>query len=234
LAAESRGRRGPSPAGLEGSGLSVVVGRARARRRRVPVLGLRSVEDVSCAPVRRLDRGGNGRGRWRPPSRVDWDPRLSESVQARSLDGPERQDDNAARGLRSKPPARSWSAGEGKGGRPAPRVEVGTEQYVAKKVLVIANGGDGCDPHRSQALDQGPTTGPTGRAGCPGRRGAPESLAILGGGAIGVELGQAFARVGPPKGHGLIEGGARLPGPWKSPRRGVGAQASPRGGRDHP
>jgi pyruvate/2-oxoglutarate dehydrogenase complex dihydrolipoamide dehydrogenase (E3) component len=71
-------------------------------------------------------------------------------------------------------------------------VDVGGEQLVARRAMVIANGGRASIP---------PIAGlervefwTNRQAAIP--RELPASLAILGGGAIGTELGQAFARLG--------------------------------------
>jgi pyruvate/2-oxoglutarate dehydrogenase complex dihydrolipoamide dehydrogenase (E3) component len=71
-------------------------------------------------------------------------------------------------------------------------VAVGSEQVVARRAVVIANGSTAAIP---------PIPGlntvefwTNRQAAIP--RELPASLAILGGGSIGVELGQAFARLG--------------------------------------
>src|SRR6202023_3866787 len=71
-------------------------------------------------------------------------------------------------------------------------ISVGSEPLVAPRAVVIANGSTAAIP---------PIPGlntvefwTTRQAAIP--RELPASLAILGGGAIGVELGQAFARLG--------------------------------------
>jgi pyruvate/2-oxoglutarate dehydrogenase complex dihydrolipoamide dehydrogenase (E3) component len=71
-------------------------------------------------------------------------------------------------------------------------VAVGSEQLIARRALVIANGGTAAIP---------PIPGLDTVDFWTNRQAAipmvlPASLAILGGGAIGVELGQAFARLG--------------------------------------
>jgi pyruvate/2-oxoglutarate dehydrogenase complex dihydrolipoamide dehydrogenase (E3) component len=85
-------------------------------------------------------------------------------------------------------------------------VVVGDERLVARRAVVIANGSTAAIPP-IPGLDtvdfwtNRQATLPTER---------PISLAILGGGAIGVELGQAFARIGTQV--TLIEAGPRLLG----------------------
>jgi len=71
-------------------------------------------------------------------------------------------------------------------------VEVGSEQLIARRAVVIANGSTAAIP---------PIPGLDTIEFWTNRQAAipselPASLAILGGGAIGVELGQAFARLG--------------------------------------
>ena len=71
-------------------------------------------------------------------------------------------------------------------------VAVGDEQLIARRAVVIANGSTAAIP---------PLPGLDTVEFWTNRQAAiptelPVSLAILGGGAIGVELGQAFARLG--------------------------------------
>jgi pyruvate/2-oxoglutarate dehydrogenase complex dihydrolipoamide dehydrogenase (E3) component len=85
-------------------------------------------------------------------------------------------------------------------------VEVGAERLVARKAVVIANGSTASIP---------PIPGlekieywTNRQAAVP--RELPSRLAVLGGGAVGVELGQAFARLGSKV--TVIEAGPRLLG----------------------
>jgi pyruvate/2-oxoglutarate dehydrogenase complex dihydrolipoamide dehydrogenase (E3) component len=71
-------------------------------------------------------------------------------------------------------------------------VEVGGERLVARRAVVIANGSTAAIPPLP-GLD-GVEFWTNRQAAIP--RELPATLAILGGGAIGVELGQAFARLG--------------------------------------
>jgi pyruvate/2-oxoglutarate dehydrogenase complex dihydrolipoamide dehydrogenase (E3) component len=85
-------------------------------------------------------------------------------------------------------------------------VEVGGERYVARRSVVIANGSTAAIP---------PIPGLDGIEYWTNRQAAipremPISLAVLGGGAIGVELGQAFARFGSKV--TVIEAGPRFLG----------------------
>ena len=71
-------------------------------------------------------------------------------------------------------------------------VEVGGERLVARRAVVIANGSTAAIPP-IPGLDT-VDFWTNRQAAIPGE--LPASLAILGGGAIGIELGQAFARLG--------------------------------------
>jgi pyruvate/2-oxoglutarate dehydrogenase complex dihydrolipoamide dehydrogenase (E3) component len=71
-------------------------------------------------------------------------------------------------------------------------VEVGGEQIVARKAVVIANGGTAAIP-RIEGLDK-IKYWTNRQAAIP--RELPERLVVLGGGAVGIELAQAFARLG--------------------------------------
>ncbi len=71
-------------------------------------------------------------------------------------------------------------------------VSVGSEQLVARRAVVIANGSTAAIP-AIPGLDT-VDFWTNRQAAIP--RELPVSLAILGGGPIGVELGQAFARLG--------------------------------------
>jgi pyruvate/2-oxoglutarate dehydrogenase complex dihydrolipoamide dehydrogenase (E3) component len=72
--------------------------------------------------------------------------------------------------------------------------ELGREQLVARRAVIIANGSTAAIPP-IPGLILGTIEFWTNRqAAIP--RDLPASLAILGGGAIGIELGQAFARLG--------------------------------------
>jgi pyruvate/2-oxoglutarate dehydrogenase complex dihydrolipoamide dehydrogenase (E3) component len=85
-------------------------------------------------------------------------------------------------------------------------VTIGKEQLIAHRAVVIANGGTAVIP---------PIPGLDAVEFWTNRQAAiptelPASLAILGGGAVGIELGQAFARVGSKV--TVIEGGPRFLG----------------------
>ena len=103
-----------------------------------------------------------------------------------------------ARNLDDSHPAAAMEAtgarlfrGEGKL-RDLRTVDVGGEQLTARRAVVIANGSTAAIP-RIPGLDT-VEYWTSRQATLP--RELPVSLAILGGGAIGVELGQAFARLG--------------------------------------
>jgi pyruvate/2-oxoglutarate dehydrogenase complex dihydrolipoamide dehydrogenase (E3) component len=129
------------------------------------------------------------RARGLAASRVDWEldfPKISKRVlwMARDLDD-------------TRPAAALEATGaklvRGDGTLVDQRtVEVAGERYVARKSLVIANGSTAAIPPIPglDAVDYWTNR----RAAVP--RELPISLAVLGGGAIGVELGQAFARFG--------------------------------------
>lgn len=186
--------------GLQGSGLSVVVVERELVGGECPYWG--------CVPSKTFLRSGEtlteaGRARTLAASRVDWDldfPKVSKRVLWMARD----HDD-------TRPAAALEATGaklvRGDGHVIDLRtVEVGGEQYVAKRSLVIANGGTAAIPP-IPGLDQ-IEYWTNRQAAAPRER--PESLAILGGGAIGVELGQAFARMGTKV--TVIEGGARFLG----------------------
>ena len=187
-------------AGLEGSGLSVVVVERELVGGECPYWG--------CVPSKTLLRSGEtlteaGRARQLAASRVDWDldfPKVSKRVlwMARDLDD-------------TRPAAALEATGaklvRGVGNMVDLRtVEVGGEQYVARRAVVVANGGTAAIPP-IPGLDQ-VRYWTNRQAAVPTEH--PESLAVLGGGAIGVELGQAFARLGTKV--TIIEGGARFLG----------------------
>jgi pyruvate/2-oxoglutarate dehydrogenase complex dihydrolipoamide dehydrogenase (E3) component len=85
-------------------------------------------------------------------------------------------------------------------------VEVGGEQLVARRSLVIANGSTAAIPP-IPGLDKVEYW--TNRQAAVPRE-LPATLAVLGGGAVGVELAQAFARLGSKV--TVIEAGARFLG----------------------
>jgi pyruvate/2-oxoglutarate dehydrogenase complex dihydrolipoamide dehydrogenase (E3) component len=130
-----------------------------------------------------------GRARVLAASRVEWAvdfPKVSARVlwMARNLD-----DSRAAAAIEATG-ARLF---RGEGTLKDPRtVAVGGEQLVARRAVVIANGGTAAIPP-IPGLDA-VEFWTNRQAAIP--RELPASLAILGGGAIGIELGQAFARLG--------------------------------------
>jgi pyruvate/2-oxoglutarate dehydrogenase complex dihydrolipoamide dehydrogenase (E3) component len=130
-----------------------------------------------------------GRARVLAASRVEWSvdfPKVSTRVlwMARNLDD-------------SRPAAKMEATGaklfRGEGKLTDLRtVALGTEQLIARRAVVIANGSTAAIPPIPglDTVDYWTNR----QAAIP--RELPVSLAILGGGAIGVELGQAFARLG--------------------------------------
>jgi pyruvate/2-oxoglutarate dehydrogenase complex dihydrolipoamide dehydrogenase (E3) component len=94
-------------------------------------------------------------------------------------------------------------------------VEVGGERYVARKAVVVANGSTASIPPIPglDSIDYWTNR----QATLPSE--LPISLAVLGGGAIGLELGQAFARFGSKV--KIIEAGPRFLG-LEEPEAGAG------------
>jgi pyruvate/2-oxoglutarate dehydrogenase complex dihydrolipoamide dehydrogenase (E3) component len=172
--------------GLQDSGLTLAVVERELVGGECPYWG--------CIPSKTLLRSGEtlseaGRARVLAASRVDWAvdfPKVSTRVRwmARNLDD-------------SRPAAAMQATGavllRGEGQLIDTRtVTVGSRRLLARRAVVIANGSTAAIP---------PITGLAGVEFWTNRQAAiptelPVSLAILGGGAIGVELGQAFARLG--------------------------------------
>jgi pyruvate/2-oxoglutarate dehydrogenase complex dihydrolipoamide dehydrogenase (E3) component len=159
-----------------------------------------------CIPSKTLLRSAEtldeaGDARKLSASRVEWTvdfPKISARVawMARDLD-----DTNAARAIAGD----GVELIRGDGRLTGPRtVTVGGRTLRARRAIVIATGTDPFVPP-IPGLDQVPFW--TNREATLPKE-LPPSLAILGGGAIGVELGQAYARIGSLV-H-LIEGGPRL------------------------
>jgi len=173
-------------AGLQDSGLTLAVVERELVGGECPYWG--------CVPSKTLLRSGEtlteaDRSRLLAASRVEWTvdfPKVSTRVlwMARNLDD-------------SRPAAAMEATGakllRGEGTLTDPRtVVVGSEQLVARRAVVIANGSTAAIPP-IPGLDT-VEFWTNRQAAIP--RELPASLAILGGGAIGVELGQAFARLG--------------------------------------
>jgi pyruvate/2-oxoglutarate dehydrogenase complex dihydrolipoamide dehydrogenase (E3) component len=173
-------------AGLRDSGLTLAVVERELVGGECPYWG--------CMPSKTLLRSGEtlteaGRARLLAASRVEWTadfPKVSKRVlwMARNLDDSRPAAAMEATGAR-------LFRGEGKL-TDLRTVAVGSEQLIARRAVVIANGSTAAIP---------PIPGlntvefwTNRQAAIP--RELPVSLAILGGGAIGVELGQAFARLG--------------------------------------
>jgi pyruvate/2-oxoglutarate dehydrogenase complex dihydrolipoamide dehydrogenase (E3) component len=186
--------------GLQGSGLSLAVVERELVGGECPYWG--------CIPSKTLLRSGEtleeaGRARTLAAAWVEWDvdfPKVSKRVywMARDLDDTR--------------PAAAMEATGAKLVRGAGKlvdlrtVEVGGEQFVARKAVVIANGGTAVIPP-IPGLDKVDFW--TNRQATLPRE-LPGSLAVLGGGAVGVELGQAFARLGSKV--TVIEAGPRILG----------------------
>jgi pyruvate/2-oxoglutarate dehydrogenase complex dihydrolipoamide dehydrogenase (E3) component len=187
-------------AGLKGSGLTLAVVERELVGGECAYWG--------CVPSKTLLRSGEtlaeaGRARGLAASRVDWEldfPKISKRVlwMARDLDD-------------TRPAAALEATGaklvRGQGRLVDQRtVEVGDERFVARQSLVVANGSTAAIPPISglDTVDYWTNR----QAAVP--RELPISLAVLGGGAIGVELGQAFARFGCKV--SIIEAGPRFLG----------------------
>jgi pyruvate/2-oxoglutarate dehydrogenase complex dihydrolipoamide dehydrogenase (E3) component len=186
--------------GLQGSGLTLAVVERELVGGECPYWG--------CIPSKTLLRSGEtleeaARARTLAASRVEWDldfPKVSKRVywMARDLDD-------------TRPAAAMEATGaklvRGVGKLVDIRtVEVGGEQLVAREAVVIANGGTAVIPP-IPGLDK--VVFWTNRQATLPRE-LPGSLAVLGGGAVGVELGQAFARLGSKV--TVIEAGPRILG----------------------
>src|SRR5438445_8461134 len=193
---------------LQGSGLSIAVVERELVGGECPYWG--------CVPSKTLLRSGEtleeaGRARALAASRVDWDldfPKISKRVywMARDLDD-------------SRPAAAMEATGaklvRGEGKLLDPRtVEVGGERLIARQAVVVANGGTAAIPP-IPGLDTVEYW--TNRQATLPRE-LPIALAVLGGGAVGVELGQAFARFGAKV--TIIEAGPRFLGA-EEPEAGV-------------
>jgi pyruvate/2-oxoglutarate dehydrogenase complex dihydrolipoamide dehydrogenase (E3) component len=172
--------------GLQDSGLTLAVVERELVGGECPYWG--------CIPSKTLLRSSETlseaeRARVLAASRVEWTvdfPKVSKRVlwMARNLDDSRPAAAMEATGAR-------LFRGEGKL-RDLRTVAVGSEQVIARRAVVIANGSTAAIP---------PIPGLNSVEFWTNRQAAiprelPASLAILGGGAIGVELGQAFARLG--------------------------------------
>ncbi|MEO8745822.1 MAG: NAD(P)/FAD-dependent oxidoreductase [Candidatus Dormiibacterota bacterium] len=186
--------------GLKDSGISLAVVERELVGGECPYWG--------CIPSKTLLRSGEtleeaGRARTLAASRVDYDvdfPKVSKRVlwMARDLDDTRPAAALVATGAK-------LIRGEGKM-LDLRTVEVGGEQLVARRAVVIANGSTATIPPIA-GLDT-VQYWTSRQAAVP--RELPASLAVLGGGAVGVELGQAFARLGSKV--TVIEAGPRFLG----------------------
>src|SRR5262245_41836956 len=173
-------------AGLRGSGLTLAVVERELVGGECAYWG--------CVPSKTLLRSGEtlseaDRARLLAASRVEWTvdfPKVSKRVlwMARDLDD-------------SRPAAAVEATGarlfRGEGKLTDPRtIEIGNERLFACRAVVIANGSTAAIPP-IRGLDTVEYW--TNRQATIPRE-LPASMAILGAGAIGVELGQAFARFG--------------------------------------
>jgi pyruvate/2-oxoglutarate dehydrogenase complex dihydrolipoamide dehydrogenase (E3) component len=187
--------------GLQNSGLTLAVVERELVGGECPYWG--------CVPSKTLLRSAEtlseaARARLLAASRVEWTvdfPKVSQRVQwmARNLD-----DSRSAAAMQATG-ARLFR-GEGKLTDPR-TVAVSREELIARRALVIANGSTAAIPHIA-GLDK-VEFWTSRQAVIPTE--PPTSLAILGGGAIGIELGQAFARLGSKV--TVIEAGPTFLGP---------------------
>jgi pyruvate/2-oxoglutarate dehydrogenase complex dihydrolipoamide dehydrogenase (E3) component len=194
--------------GLQGSGLTLAVVERELVGGECPYWG--------CIPSKTLLRSGEtleeaARARTLAASRVDWEldfPKVSKRVywMARDLD-----DTRPAAAMEAT--GAKLVRGDGKLIDPQ-TVEVGGETLVARRAVVVANGGTALIPP-IPGLDAVKFW--TNRQAVLPRE-LPASLAVLGGGAVGVELGQAFARFGSKV--TIIEAGPRFLGA-EEPEAGV-------------
>ena len=173
-------------AGLRDSGLTLAVVERELVGGECPYWG--------CVPSKALLRSGEtlseaGRARSLAASRVEWTVDFPK-VKTRTLSMARNLDD-------SKPAAAMEAAGatlfRGEGRLIDQRtMAVGDDRLFARRAVVIANGSTAAIPS-IPGLDT-VEYWTNRQATIPGQ--LPASLAILGAGAIGVELGQAFARLG--------------------------------------
>ena len=172
--------------GLRGSGLSLAVVERELVGGECPYWG--------CMPSKTLLRSGEtlaeaGHARTLAASRVDWEvdfPKVSKRVlwMARDLD-----DTRPARELEATGAKLIRGFGTLVNLR---TVEVGREKLIARKAVVIANGSTAVIP-QIPGLDRVEYW--TNRQATLPRE-LPAALVVLGGGAVGVELAQAYARLG--------------------------------------
>jgi pyruvate/2-oxoglutarate dehydrogenase complex dihydrolipoamide dehydrogenase (E3) component len=186
--------------GLQGSGLTLAVVERELVGGECPYWG--------CIPSKTLLRSGEtlteaDRARDLAATRVEWEldfPKISKRTlwMARDLD-----DTRPAAALEAT--GAKLVRGEGKLIDPN-TVEVGGERLIARRAVVIANGSTAAIPPIPglQAINYWTNR----HAAVP--RELPISLVVLGGGAIGVELGQAFARFGAKV--NVVEAGPRFLG----------------------
>jgi pyruvate/2-oxoglutarate dehydrogenase complex dihydrolipoamide dehydrogenase (E3) component len=172
--------------GLKDSGLTLAVVERELVGGECPYWG--------CVPSKTLLRSGEtlseaGRARVLAASRVDWTVDFAK-ISTRVLWMARNHDDRRAAAAMEANGAR-LVRGEGRL-TDSGTVEVGGERLIARRAVVIANGSSATIPS-IPGLDK--TEYWTSRQATIPKE-LPTSLAILGGGAIGVELGQAFARLG--------------------------------------
>jgi pyruvate/2-oxoglutarate dehydrogenase complex dihydrolipoamide dehydrogenase (E3) component len=172
--------------GLEGSGLSLAVVERELVGGECPYWG--------CVPSKTFLRSGEtleeaGRARTLAASRVEWEVDFSKVFKrvlwmARDLDDTRPAAALEATGARLYRGVGTMTD--------LHTVEVGGEQLVARTAVVVANGGTAAIPP-IEGLDKVQYW--TNRQAAVPRE-LPARLVVLGGGPLGLELAQAFARVG--------------------------------------
>jgi len=171
---------------LKGSGLSLAVIEKRLVGGECPYWG--------CIPSKTLLRSAEtlaeaGRARELAASRVEWEvdfAKISKRTHwmARDLD-----DTNAAKAIEANGARLIRGQGRLTGDR---TVEVDGRRFEAKKAVVVASGGEPSVPQIPGVDSVGFWTNREAVMATE----LPESLLVLGSGAVGIELAQAFARFG--------------------------------------
>lgn len=187
-------------AGLQGSGLTLAVVERELVGGECPYWG--------CVPSKTLLRSSEtlaeaGRARSLAASRVDWAVDFPK-VSTRTLRMARNLDDSRPAAALEATGARLFR-GEGRL-TDLRTVTMGDHELIARRAVLVANGSTAAVPP-IPGIDTVEFW--TNRQAAVPRQ-LPASLAVLGAGAIGVELGQAFARLG--SGVTLIEAGATFLG----------------------
>ncbi len=187
-------------AGLKGSGLSLAIVERELVGGECPYWG--------CIPSKTMLRSGEtlseaGRARHLAASHIEWTVDF-QKVSQRVLGMARHLDDGRPAAALEEAGARLFR-GDGKL-MDERTIEVGREQLIARRAVVIANGSSPLVPGIPGLEDVEFWT--NRQATLPQE--LPATFAILGAGAIGIELGQAFARLGSKV--TVIEAGPRFLG----------------------